>query len=562
MPRPDHQFPHNSRRSSPPLSTASLHLLHLLHNRRRHLPLPSSPARRRSDSSSFSQSFVVALSCIETLLSSLTLISLVLDCSFAELFLEDCFQLDSTLAFVVQPTKAMETGKRDLEENIDKEAVNSKKQKVDKSDVAEESSDEEPQAVKKPQDTRSKTLSMANLSPEIRQVDVTNFFNSVGKIVEVRFVIKRDGQFANYAYVEFATPEAAQEAHKLSNTQLHDRPVILHLAEEACAFPPLGRGGGNVQSYLEAHEKTVFVKGFGVDAGFDNVRLSLEKHFRQCGMLVEMMIPEFYKSDDGVKKGDAFIYFSSRDEVMKALELNGSDVGGCKITVEKAKPGSVENYDDSSSEKEDGDVEMTDTPSSPEATRSKTLFMGCLSSNIQEADIKMTNLMATGMLTLLPMRQLKRLMDIVLLQASKLNDELLLDIPVRLELVAKTGTFTSGRVGNEWSFQKDGEDTLFVSGFPGDNEKFDNLRLNLMKHFGDSSLISRIDFFNFYEGDGVKKVDCFIKFAESVAYNEALTLNGSDVEGCTITVTKAEPRVYGGSSGGPGTGKKTTSVDE
>ncbi|CAH1413180.1 unnamed protein product [Lactuca virosa] len=542
MPRPDHQFPHNSRRSSPPLSTASLHLLHLLHNRRRHLPLPSSPARRRSDSSSFSQSFVVALSCIETLLSSLTLISLVLDCSFAELFLEDCFQLDSTLAFVVQPTKAMETGKRDLEENIDKEAVNSKKQKVDKSDVAEESSDEEPQAVKKPQDTRSKTLSMANLSPEIRQVDVTNFFNSVGKIVEVRFVIKRDGQFANYAYVEFATPEAAQEAHKLSNTQLHDRPVILHLAEEACAFPPLGRGGGNVQSYLEAHEKTVFVKGFGVDAGFDNVRLSLEKHFRQCGMLVEMMIPEFYKSDDGVKKGDAFIYFSSRDEVMKALELNGSDVGGCKITVEKAKPGSVENYDDSSSEKE-----KDSTTSLKRKWKNQRKMMVISGYKDDQFD-------GYGYVDFATYEAAQK--------ASKLNDELLLDIPVRLELVAKTGTFTSGRVGNEWSFQKDGEDTLFVSGFPGDNEKFDNLRLNLMKHFGDSSLISRIDFFNFYEGDGVKKVDCFIKFAESVAYNEALTLNGSDVEGCTITVTKAEPRVYGGSSGGPGTGKKTTSVDE
>ena len=104
-------------------------------------------------------------------------------------------------------------GKRDPEENINKKAVNSNKQKVDESDVAEESCDDEPQAVNvcrflffgilvlftylinlagsllqrnlcflfisivdlflifvfldvhpQPQDTRSKTLIMANLS--------------------------------------------------------------------------------------------------------------------------------------------------------------------------------------------------------------------------------------------------------------------------------------------------------------------------------------------------------------------------------------------------------------
>ncbi|KAI3774672.1 hypothetical protein L1987_49232 [Smallanthus sonchifolius] len=72
---------------------------------------------------------------------------------------------------------------------------------------------------------------------------------------KVRFAI-RDDRFAGYGHVEFATLDAAQEIQGL----------------------------------------TAFVKGFGYDENFDNVRSALEGLFGQCVEISRMSIPKDYDS--------------------------------------------------------------------------------------------------------------------------------------------------------------------------------------------------------------------------------------------------------------------------
>ncbi|KAI3525500.1 hypothetical protein L1887_04339 [Cichorium endivia] len=87
-----------------------------------------------------------------------------------------------------------------------------------------------PQTPATPEATGSKTFFMGNLIFQIREADV-----SAGEVVEVRFAM-RDDRFAGYAHVEFATPDAAQEALKLHEELLLDRPVRLDLPKERGAF--------------------------------------------------------------------------------------------------------------------------------------------------------------------------------------------------------------------------------------------------------------------------------------------------------------------------------------
>ncbi|KVH96725.1 Nucleotide-binding, alpha-beta plait [Cynara cardunculus var. scolymus] len=182
--------------------------------------------------------------------------------------------------------------------------------------------------------TGSKTLYLGNLSFSIEEDDVKDFFKDVGEIAEIRFAI-RDDKFLGYGHIEFTTAEAAQEALKLNNKVILDRHVKLDLARERGAYTPGSSVEKSNQKGGQAHGKTVFVRGFDSSDGFDNIRTALEKHFGKCGEISRMSIPKDYES--GAPKGVAFIDFLDSNGFSRALELDGSEVGGSMITVQEAK---------------------------------------------------------------------------------------------------------------------------------------------------------------------------------------------------------------------------------
>ncbi|KAD3641936.1 hypothetical protein E3N88_31160 [Mikania micrantha] len=185
-----------------------------------------------------------------------------------------------------------------------------------------------------PQDTGTKTLFVGNLSFSVEESDILNFFKDAGQVVEVRLGL-RDDQFAGFGHVEFATPDAAQQALKLNGELLLNRAVRLDLAKEMGAHSPSTGNERSSQKSGQSHSLTVYVRGFRIDDGFDNIRSMLNEHFGQCGEITRLSIPKHLESDD--PKGVAFIDFSNGEAFNRALELDGSEVSECTLTVEAAR---------------------------------------------------------------------------------------------------------------------------------------------------------------------------------------------------------------------------------
>ncbi|KAL8188615.1 hypothetical protein R6Q57_029903 [Mikania cordata] len=184
-------------------------------------------------------------------------------------------------------------------------------------------------------DSGSKTLFLGNLSFSIEEDDVRDFFKNVGEIAEIRFAIK-DDRFKGYGYIEFTTAEAAQEALKLNREVLLGRRVSLDFARrQRGAYTPGNSMYKPNQRGDNAQVKTVYVRGFESSDGYDNIWSTLEKHFGKCGEISRLCIPKDHVS--GVPKGVAFIDFTDGNGFGQALELDGSVVGGCRLTVEVAR---------------------------------------------------------------------------------------------------------------------------------------------------------------------------------------------------------------------------------
>ncbi|KAI3713971.1 hypothetical protein L1987_72560 [Smallanthus sonchifolius] len=224
-----------------------------------------------------------------------------------------------------------------------KEANSDSEEESEEGEGDSSEEEDEPKITKKsaqtpatPQATGSKTLFMGNLSFAVEESDVINFFKDAGEVAEVRFSMK-DGRFAGYGHVEFATPEAAKKALELNGELFLERAVRLDLAKERGAYTPKEGNDRSSQKSGEPKGLTVFVRGFGIDDGFDIVRSTLEEHFGQCGVVSRISIPK--DLDTGGPKGVAFVEFADSKAFSKALELTGSEVSGGTITVEEAKQG-------------------------------------------------------------------------------------------------------------------------------------------------------------------------------------------------------------------------------
>ncbi|PWA82878.1 Nucleotide-binding, alpha-beta plait [Artemisia annua] len=92
----------------------------------------------------------------------------------------------------------------------------------------------------------------------------------------------------------------------------------------------------------EGQVKTIYIPGFRSSDAYDNIKIALVKHFEKCGDITRVDVLNDHES--GALKGFcrvAFIDFAGNNEFRKALQLNGSELGGSKLIVEKAKKGEV-----------------------------------------------------------------------------------------------------------------------------------------------------------------------------------------------------------------------------
>jgi nucleolin len=102
---------------------------------------------------------------------------------------------------------------------------------------------------------------------------------------------------------------------------------------ERPAFTPQS---GNFRSGGDGgDEKKIFVKGFDASLSEDDIKNTLREHFSSCGEIKNVSVP--IDRDTGNSKGIAYLEFSEGKE--KALELNGSDMGGgFYLVVDEPRP--------------------------------------------------------------------------------------------------------------------------------------------------------------------------------------------------------------------------------
>ncbi|XP_033148801.1 nucleolin 2 isoform X7 [Brassica rapa] len=248
----------------------------------------------------------------------------------------------------VSPTKTSKqessSGESSEEESED-EKVTPKKKDTDV-EMAEAEQKSEAKQPKTPTTQRpttqarggSTTLFAGNLPFQIEKSDVEDFFKEVGGIVDVRFASDSDGRLKGYGHFEFASVEAAQKALKLNGKQLLGRTIRLSDANAKPA-PRSSNADGNFQSNRKgegSQVKTIFVSRFDKSVAESDMRCALRGHFSDCGEITRISLP--CDQETGATRGMAYLDLKEEDGFKKALELNGSELGGWKILVLEGKP--------------------------------------------------------------------------------------------------------------------------------------------------------------------------------------------------------------------------------
>ncbi|KAG8086936.1 hypothetical protein GUJ93_ZPchr0010g8792 [Zizania palustris] len=205
--------------------------------------------------------------------------------------------------------------------------------------AATKSHNEEPKtpASNQSQETGSTTLFMGNLSFNVDYEQVKEFFKEVAEVVFVRLATHEDGTPRGFGHVQFASAEDAKKALELKGKDFMGRAVKLDIARERGAQTPNSRNDtGSFQKQNRGSSQSVFIKGFDSSLEESEIRESLQGHFAECGEISRLSVP--MDRESGASRGIAYIDFVEQASLSKALELNGSDLGGYNLYVDEAKP--------------------------------------------------------------------------------------------------------------------------------------------------------------------------------------------------------------------------------
>ncbi|CAM6045138.1 unnamed protein product [Sphagnum compactum] len=243
----------------------------------------------------------------------------------------------------------------DADDDDDDEDVKPQNGKVSAEDDEDEDSDKEDEklqvlihfcntdvmllqikTLKKPQASGvgggTKTIFVKNIAWSVDENIISEFFKDVGEITDVRLAKDENGRSKGYGHIEFVSEEEAQQAVLKNGETLEGRDLFIDLAKER------GAAGPNAGTPRTGSGKTAFIKGFDRNDDEDNIRSGLTEFFSECGDINTVRIPTDRES--GQIKGFAYIEFTTKESLSKALALNGADYAGQSLVVDEAsEPG-------------------------------------------------------------------------------------------------------------------------------------------------------------------------------------------------------------------------------
>jgi nucleolin len=165
--------------------------------------------------------------------------------------------------------------------------------------------------------------------------DIRNHFKACKDIVNVKIMIRHDGNPSGKAFVKFSNDEAMNKAISLNNSQVNGRTISVEQTRPREQSQPRNdRFGGNQQGGAQngGQESTnVIVRNlsFSVDEN------KLRSHFSACGNIKGVRI---MMNEEGRSKGFGFVDFYNTESAKSAINKAGEKLDGRPINVEYSLP--------------------------------------------------------------------------------------------------------------------------------------------------------------------------------------------------------------------------------
>nr|CAG8442451.1 3171_t:CDS:2 [Entrophospora candida] len=189
-------------------------------------------------------------------------------------------------------------------------------------------------SIKKPKiESDCKTVYVGELPLEVDDYTLQQEMKEAGYVVKARIMYdKFSKQSKGFAYVDFATPQEAQNALKLSGKKINGKAIVVRLDEKSnknSSFQKPG-GGSNFNKNLSEPSDTIFVGNLSFKADENQ----LDQLFNGFGKIVSIRLPTH--PDTGSLKGFGYVQFSDINAAKNAMDLQGTVLAGRSIRLDYA----------------------------------------------------------------------------------------------------------------------------------------------------------------------------------------------------------------------------------
>lgn len=173
---------------------------------------------------------------------------------------------------------------------------------------------------------KGSVLYVANYPSTADEAYIRSMFDKFGTIIDVRFPSLIHNTHRRFCYVQFELAAQAKAAEELDSTQLEGAKGRL-LAKVSDPFQKQDRSGPMEEG------REIYIYNFP----WKMTETDLRAAFEDYGIIQSVRIP---RDTAGKNKGKAWIVFSTKEEAEAALKMNGAELRGRSLHVEKStKPG-------------------------------------------------------------------------------------------------------------------------------------------------------------------------------------------------------------------------------
>ncbi|CAM6089621.1 unnamed protein product [Calypogeia fissa] len=340
-----------------------------------------------------------------------------------------------------------------------------------------------------------------------------------------------------------------------------------------------GRGGGNRGN----QEQTVFVRGFDKSKEEELIRSDLKSHFADCGGIVRVRIPS--DKETGVIKGFAYVEFTEMEGFESALLKNGSNCDGKTLVVNAAGQNPAPGGGSGGGRNNDRTVFVKGFDKMQDEFTIRNGLTEHFATCGEVVNVRIPTDRETKEIkgiAFVEFKEPESMAKAIEMHGSEFNGQSLVineagqpggggggtkadggggTFTADPSSYWRSGGFGTGTFGGEsgggfgadagsyGGSRGDPEKTAYVKGFDKSQEE-ESIRSQLKEHFASCGKIVKIKIPTEKDTKEVKGF-AYVEFSEKEAFEAAIALNNSDLNGSTITVNPS------GQSGGAGGGGRS-----